>query len=336
MSEDEFSDDLITNNRIIELFKVCNKYYREEKKASFESMFYWFKELFKFRYISKESFCKRIKKNFLRQFNNFSRPSLFYYLSCKNNEEKSFNNIVGTYKELFCNICFEFHCNIHGTSSKEFDSKDSYDIKDYYTTLQRLMGNIHKINLRDEWPAQYNSLLKDVDTLLIQKNIKNKTKITKPKIKELSKNGNNTVKITHKGLISHTYCSQFCYKNLNSLSKSAVTNLFSKYFLKDFQIGNSIQTLYMLKLFSLFKFDPCLILKVLNIFLNITEIECTLIAFYLINNIMKMEELLPYYKLYKKALYFNKKNTGKQVKISKQRLENINEQIKNSNIKYII
>ena len=51
---------------------------------------------------------------------NFKFKILSYYLSIKKTDEVSFENLIGTYKQLFCSICSTYCCNLHNIKEDNF------------------------------------------------------------------------------------------------------------------------------------------------------------------------------------------------------------------------
>jgi hypothetical protein len=310
--------------RIIELLKITINM-NKSKNFSLDELYYWvMQKLFKNFNITKDTLLKRLRTLFTRYLSKFNRPPILYYLSCKNAEDKIFNNIVGTYKELFCNICLVYNCNSHGPGDKLFDSKYSYDLMSYAQTF------VNMIELPT--PSKENCFTK-YDEILISQIEEYQLFIEKYKMEKVLK------KINYNNAQSHCKdsCSFFCFKDFMFLKGEKKSNVIKNCLEssnKEIE-NNFILNLYLEKLFRIFNYNPCILSKFLSIIFD-KNTECTKIYMYLISNpVYNIKDVLvqkfKYYKLLNKQEVINKKNL-KLNKIGKKQEENIVEQIDNSNL----
>jgi hypothetical protein len=267
----------------------------------------------------------RLKQIFYRNFPKINRhieKNFFNHLSCTKKEEKIFNNIVGTYKELYCPICYKFDCKIHGinTEEKEFDNPIYYDIKEYLSSYKFLIEySIYKLG-SNKTNSYLDKMISDCST--IYNDIINKN----DSLKHFSKIETDSTKININDI---TPCSRYCYKNFFEISNKKKKELFEKYWRN--ALGE-INDLYFNKLVQIFNYNPCNIFLLLNTFNynnKISIIECTIIYFKLlkipIENIIK--ENIDYFKLCKRI---NSKKYKSKQHLSNEVVTHIQKQAKES------
>ncbi len=64
-----------------------------------------------------------------------------YYLSIKKTDEISFENLIGTYKQLFCSICSTYCCNLHNIKEDNFcfDNPEIYKMDNFMHSYKSLV-----------------------------------------------------------------------------------------------------------------------------------------------------------------------------------------------------
>jgi hypothetical protein len=67
-------------------------------------------------------------------------------MSCGIQENKDYENLLGTNKQLFCGVCWIYDCNIHLPPDNNFDSPQCYNVKDYLKTNRYIYETALSIN----------------------------------------------------------------------------------------------------------------------------------------------------------------------------------------------
>lgn len=342
---DDFSlsldDDALTNYLIIEILKTCKKL---EFQELYEKANHFFRSII-FNDLNPSFFNKRVLKIFDRAF--VFVPCEYFYLSCQKKEKKIFNNIEGTYKELFCNICSVYDCKIHLILRvKNFDCEHSYNVNEFIKTYKTMIE--YSIAAKSENETNFTRMiLSKVE--IFNNEIFKKLNIQKYKINP---------RIDFED-IDNNNCGDKCFKNFLKLSDKCKDEIYSKYF-KNKNINRNnhqeeqdeeevlnhhlgrIAELFFSKFFHIFKYDPCTIKLALNTLGNkplifnenfTNNLHCTDIYFKLLS--VPLLAVIYSLKDYSQKLYNNLKSVKKKgLKISKTVLENIKENKKNS--KFII
>jgi hypothetical protein len=323
--EEVLPDDLVTNNKIIEIFKLTHrdKVFKCEsmnKREFFSSLYENFKLYFHMIKIELNTFASRIKLLFLRfsDIINGKSKYQFSYLSCQKHEEQTFDNIVGTYKEVYCNVCRIYSC-FHSIGTKQFDNPENYNINGYTCSYRSILDfsyrRYSKNSPDSDMRKELTELVVTFNTIIQNHNLTKHESLTKITEATLSEDQ-----------LPEDYkpCSSFCYKNflhLNEEKKNEIYILYKNYKMKP------IAESYIMKLCEIFKYDPCNIRLFLSQFYQIDykNIECTIIYFFLLN--INFENLIN-----KNMKYFScwtkkkscKKKKRKVNQISGKRLKHIN------------
>lgn len=110
-------------------------------------------------------------------------------MSCNKDEELCFDNIIGTYKEFFCSICWKYNCSLHGINKKvSYDNPEAYDMKAYINSFTNLCNDIIKFNKENEVT---NEIILDNNQDILQEVYNRKTEMEILKNKLIKNNNNN-------------------------------------------------------------------------------------------------------------------------------------------------
>lgn len=323
--EDFLSDDLVTNVLMLQFAKSTleviknKKYNNEDEKDGFMHTYYTL-----FRFSNRKKFTENTLRNRLikihDRFNDkiVKEENLFFHLSCKENEEKVFNNIVSTYKELFCQICLIFDCRIHSAKQvHNFENPNDLDILGYLNTYKLLLTHTE---------IKLNSTISDISLYF--------PKIVKSQLENLDlflkKTKNLNISLKKIPIYDENVCSNFCWKNFLKINDNKKEELFYKF--QNYKFNNVVD-LYLEKMIKVYKFNPCLIYQNIVVFHDERGknfMECTIVYIKIIlsdlNNIVARS--LRYFSLEKRA----KKSSGKNRRndLPKEARENIKENKNNS------
>lgn len=269
-------------------------------------------------------------------------------MSCGTNEEKEYENLIGTNKQLFCALCWIYDCNLHQQPESTFDSPQCYNVKEYLKTYRTICEQTFKV-LRDNYPdlesgiksnpyfarvntncEKYNSIIQE-NKLGHFSGYINLFEDKSPVIHN-NFNNNNNVNINEK---SDGCCGKYCYKNFLNLSESLKIKIYNE---MSTPLPN-IYELYLAKLIQIFKYDPCSISKAMKLVtLNNSNPKESLIECYVIYLRILSEDYIITKPLTKEVIdSFSKEKTNEKKKIiESNRLKIIKENAKNSMIIYIL
>jgi hypothetical protein len=294
---ESLSDDIVTNWIIL---KLTYKIYEEDINRSLDYSNrvrkYYMEILYYYPDLDFNRFNFYLKKLIDRHRN---LPHLFWHLSCiKGHEDpqdndKNFNKISITFKSFYCAICFVYDCKKHFIKEEEFgnfDNPESYDQMVYSRSLKDFLESIN-LEGREDCKFQIDSKMSSLTAMY-----KNKGKAAKQCL-------NRSLKI---GELLANPCSGNCY----ILPRKSFSKILSSNYTRTFEI-------YFLKLFKIFKYDPCQICGYLNsIKTDVEEFECSYIAEKLLS--------IDFTKTLQKFVFVSKTSKKcKTSKINKKRLENI-------------
>ena len=111
---------------------------------------------------------KRIQKLYDRYHSIIANAKVgFYHMSCGTNEEKEYENLIGTNKQLFCALCWIYDCNLHQQPESTFDSPQCYNVKEYLKTYRTIFRVVDIAKLMEISPEPlYRDLPKACKSLM--------------------------------------------------------------------------------------------------------------------------------------------------------------------------
>jgi hypothetical protein len=302
-SEGIIPDDLVTNCIITEIIKESMRKEKKKRQSDLNNstggkgelldIFYdKFKHKFPLQFnIQKNTFKIRVRTLFNRitANNNHTNQAKFYYMSCVITEEKKFNNIVGTNKQIYCCICFIYDCKVHGIKiDKDFDNPDCYTLKDSIKTFRE----IHDLS--------YQAMTKTIksDNMFYERKINNNIKEYNALIKHFKLDslgmGTNEIKLNDSEKLTLDIeietCSKYCYKNFLQIGDDKKNQIWNEH---NYQFSETYE-LYFGKLFEIFKYNPCMIFKCLKMLENNRHVllECTNVYIRLISNAFSIDKII--------------------------------------------
>ena len=305
----EFPDDLQTNLIFLTLLKKNNDNIQEFHKIICN--------IFGNYSISLGSIIKRIRLLFDRLHWDIKEcQTKFFHVSCEEKEEKNYENLFQTSKELLCPVCFMYDCHVHTLINTHFDSSQCYSIKDYLFSYKKMIETgIYYLNSNNiendifykrliQAATEFNSIIKNLKLFHSCKEI------------DFIKKENNIIKVN---------CCNLCYCDLLKIDDSTVTKFYNT-FSKPLPI---ILELYLQKLIQILKFDPCSISKCMKM-INIPEknsIDCYIIFLRLLSSDYSITKVIN-----KKYLehFLKEKQEDKRRGMDTKRYRHINENVKNS------
>ena len=332
----EIPDDLLSNLLFLILLK--SKFKLPELKSTIIN---WFG----MKKLNSRTINKRIQKLYDRYHSIIANAKVgFYHMSCGTNEEKEYENLIGTNKQLFCALCWIYDCNLHQQPESTFDSPQCYNVKEYLKTYRTICEQTFKV-LRNNYPdlesgiklnpyfarvntncEKYNSIIQE-NKLGHFSGYINLFEDKSPVIHN-NFNNNNNVNINEK---SDGCCGKYCYKNFLNLSESLKIKIYNE---MSTPLPN-IYELYLAKLIQIFKYDPCSISKAMKLVtLNNSNPKERLIECYVIYLRILSEDYIITKPLTKEVIdSFSKEKTNEKKKIiESNRLKIIKENAKNSMI----
>ena len=307
----EFPDDLQTNLIFLTLLKKNNDIHRFHETIC---------NIFSTNSISLGSIIKRIRLLFDRFHWEIKEcQTKFFHVSCEMKEEKNYENLFQTSKELLCPVCFTYDCHVHSLINNHFDSASCYYIKDYLVSYKKMIENglyYLNYNMNDSFykilfdcVQEFNSIIKKLKLFHYCKEID---------IDFIKKEEN----------FSKINCSNLCYLDLLKIDDQTIMNFYET-FSKPLPI---ILELYLQKLIQIFKYDPCLIARCMKMIYLPEEnsISCYIIFLRLLSKDYYISKVID-----KKYLehFFKEKSEEKRRGIDTKRYRHINENVKNSKIK---